>query len=158
MLQTVGLMGGELTCLKQGPGVTPHGVQANGRQIMAAACSGCKGRFPVEGGNDVTLTHRVTRVTSKAGGARPRGLFDQKRHELGGGQVCREISEVSRGHPENKRTATLTVLTVHSPGRQGIIPPQRSNLCLMPSALAGRFLPNALHWKPDHKRCDCKIH
>ena len=116
MLQTVGLMGGELTCLKQGPGVTPHGVQANGRQIMAAACSGCKGRFPVEGGNDVTLTHRVTRVTSKVGGARPRGLFDQKRHELGGGQVCREISEVSRGHPENKRTATLTVLTVHSPG------------------------------------------
>ena len=82
------------------------------------ACSGCKGRFPIEGGNDVTLTHRVTRETSKAGGAHPapRGLFDQKRHELGGGQVCREISEVSRGHPENKRTATLTVLTVHSPG------------------------------------------
>ena len=92
------------------------------------ACSGCKGRFPIEGGNDVTLTHRVTRETSKAGGAHPapRGLFDQKRHELGGGQVCREISEVSRGHPENKRTATYCTLTwavhgpTHSPGLQQI--------------------------------------
>ena len=46
MLGTVDLMGEELTCLKQGPVVTSHGVQPNGRQNMAAGLLWVQGAGP----------------------------------------------------------------------------------------------------------------
>ena len=46
MLGTIGLMGGELTCLKQDPAVTPHGVQPNGRQNMVADLLWVQGAGP----------------------------------------------------------------------------------------------------------------
>lgn len=74
MLRTVDLMGEELTCLKQGPVVTSHGVQPKWQtEYERQGCSGCRGRVPVEGGNGVTLAHGLP---GKPVGLAPHALFD----------------------------------------------------------------------------------
>ena len=57
---------GALTCLKQGPGATPHHVhQMAGRDMVAVFASRAEGvgwgigRLPVLGGIDVRLAHQL---------------------------------------------------------------------------------------------------
>ena len=77
---------GELTHLKQGPGVTPHCVLQTVVRIWWQSPG--KGRLPVIGGIDVRLAHQLP--GKPAEGHTPHPNFDKNNHSLGPGASTQE--------------------------------------------------------------------
>lgn len=112
-----GLMDREdLTCLEQGPGVTPHWVQPMlVRALNRSSLPRGKGRLPVIGGTDIRLAHQLTGTPLTASFIRMITSWGKyvERSVLWLGCRC-SWHWSSWGCLESKRTATLSGLNVQS--------------------------------------------
>ena len=111
----------ELTCVKQGPGVTPHGVQQTaGRTWWLSSLQG-KGRLPRELTSG--FASLVTRETSEGAGPLCPCWLKQSSagawgKYLGRSVKCKQYKWnrhlKGRRCRENKRTTILSGMTIHS--------------------------------------------